>query len=215
MQTANSRPRLKAVVAEASLVAVIGCAIALAANALSPRGLRLTRDYFPRADPAAAAAVARPAGASPVAPAAGPNATAAVVRRLEQRGLRVVSLDDASAWFRAGAAGGALVVFVDARDEARFATGHIPGAWPFDHYRPEKSLPAVLPLCLSAQKVVVYCAGGQCEDSEFAAVVLRDAGVPREKIFVLPGGKAEWAARGLPIETGPRGGSGAAGQKQP
>lgn len=199
---------LKAVVVEASLVTAGALTLALAANAVSPRGLRLTRDYFPRAGQAAASAAgARPGGAPPAAVAPSAQATAAVVRRLEQRGLRVVLLDDASAWFKAGSMGGEIVVFVDARDEARYAAGHIPGAWPFDHYRPEKSLPAVLPLCLAAQKVVVYCAGGQCEDSEFAAVVLRDAGVPRDRLFVLPGGKAEWAARGLPIETGPRGGA--------
>jgi rhodanese-related sulfurtransferase len=52
---------------------------------------------------------------------------------------------------------------------------------------------------------VVYCNGGECEDSEFAAIMLRDAGVPREMLFVFAGGIVEWKAAGLPVETGPRG----------
>src|SRR5206468_8653205 len=37
----------KAVLFETALVAALGLVFALAANALSPRGLRLSRDYFP------------------------------------------------------------------------------------------------------------------------------------------------------------------------
>jgi rhodanese-related sulfurtransferase len=53
-------------------------------------------------------------------------------------------------------------------------------------------------------KVVVYCSGGECEDSEFAAIMLRDAGVPRDILFVYAGGILEWKATGLPVETGAR-----------
>ena len=98
----------KAVLSEAALVAAVGLVFALAANALSPRGLRLSRNY----------------------------------------------------------------------------------------YHAEQYLPAVLPMCLNAQKVVVYCAGGTCEESEFAAVMLRDAGVPLENLFVYVGGISEWTAQG-------------------
>ena len=66
-------------------------------------------------------------------------------------------------------------------------------------------MPTVLPVCLAAQKVVVYCTGGACEDSEFAALMLRDAGVPRENVYVYVGGITEWIANGLPVETGARG----------
>jgi len=97
-----------------------------------------------------------------------------------------------------------LVVFVDARDDAHYQAGHIPGAWQFNHYRAENYLDAVLPVCLNAQQVVVYCTGGECEDSEFAAIMLRDAGVPGEKLFVFTGGFTEWAGNKLPVETGAR-----------
>ena len=65
-------------------------------------------------------------------------------------------------------------------------------------------MPTVLPACLNAQKVVVYCNGGSCDDSEFAAIMLRDAGVPRENVFVYAGGFNEWKSNGQPVETGAR-----------
>ncbi len=98
-----------------------------------------------------------------------------------------------------------LVILVDARDDAHYQAGHIPGAWQFDHYHPEQYLPAVLPVCLNAQKVVVYCTGGACEDSEFAAIMLREAGVPRDSLFVYTGGITEWMTNGQPLESGARG----------
>jgi hypothetical protein len=35
--------------------------------------------------------------------------------------------------------------------------------------------------------------------------MLRDAGVPREALFVYAGGITEWKAGGLPVESGVRG----------
>ena len=98
-----------------------------------------------------------------------------------------------------------LVLLIDARDDSHYQAGHIPGAWQFDHYHPEQYIPSILPACLNAQKVVVYCNGGQCEDSEFSAVMLREAGVPSDNLFVYPGGITEWKASGQPVEIGSRG----------
>ena len=58
----------------------------------------------------------------------------------------------------------------------------------------------ILPLSQTAEVIVIYCKGGDCEDSELAAVMLGQAGVPRERIFIYPGGFAEWSAQGLPLE---------------
>src|SRR2546428_640022 len=106
---------MKKVLQEALLVAVAGTAFAFAANALSPLGLRLTRNYFPG----------------------------------------------------------------DKR--------------------------AALPACQAAQQIIVYCNGGECEDSEFATVRLRDEmGVAREKLYIYAGGIKEWEQRSLPVESGSR-----------
>jgi len=98
-----------------------------------------------------------------------------------------------------------FLVLIDARDESHYQAGHIPGAWQFDHYHAEQYLPTILPVCLNAQKVVVYCNGGACEDSEFAAIMLRDAGVARDSLYVYAGGITEWKAGGRAVETGGRG----------
>ena len=196
-----------AVVVESLLIAAVGSALALAANALSPRGLRLSRNYFPngeRGAPSVPATAARSPAASGAAAFGSANPAEAVLRRLEKHGLRAVMASEVIALYRDPQYEQGLTVFVDARDDAHFGAGHIPGAWQFNHYRAENYLPAVLPVCLIALKVVVYCTGGQCEDSEFAALMLRDAGVPAENLFVYPGGITEWMTKHQPVEIGAR-----------
>ena len=188
----------KAVVFEAFWVAALGLAFALAANALSPRGLRLSRNYFP--DAGTAPSLTNSTATASVST----NASNATAQRLQQRGLQLVSSNEVAELFRDPRHEQGLVVFIDARDDQHYAAGHIPGAWQFHHYRAEDYLPTVLPICLNALQVVVYCNGGECEDSEFAAIMLRDAGVPRETLFVYAGGIIEWKANGLPVETGAR-----------
>lgn len=180
---------LKAVVFEAILLAVAGVLFALAANALSPRGLRIARNYFPGA----------PVSAPTVAVA--PDSIAA---RLQQHGLKLGTSNDVIHLFRDPAYEQGLIVFVDARNDHAYELGHVPGAWQLDRYRPENYLPAVLPLCLNAQKIVVYCNGGSCEDSEFAAIMLREAGIPNDNILVYGGGISEWT-NAMPFEIGARG----------
>lgn len=200
--------KLRTVIAETLLVTVVGVAFALAANALSPRGLKLSRDYFPGskikvATTAPAPAASKAADVKVSAPAAVPlHATA---QRLQQRGLQLVDSKAVLELFKDPAYQAGLTLFIDARDDEHYGAGHIPGAWQFNHYRPENYLPTVLPLCLTAQKVIVYCTGGQCEDSEFAAIMLRDNGVLRENLFVYTGGITEWKAQGQPVEAGARG----------
>jgi rhodanese-related sulfurtransferase len=194
----------KAVVFEALLVAAFGLLLALAANALSPRGLRVGRNYFPDVVKAPAAA---PAGSNRAATSTSGNSTApeqSAVERLQQRGLQLVTSNEVVKLFHDPRYEQGLVVFIDARDDQHYAAGHIPGAWQFHHYHAENYLPTILPVCMTAMQVVVYCSGGECEDSEFAAVMLRDTGVPRENLFVYAGGITEWKANGLPVEIGTR-----------
>lgn len=182
------------------MIAAVGFAVALIANALSPRGLSLSRDYFP--SPGGAAA-----GAGSQGGAGATNAAAAsddVVRRLKSQGLNPIGEADAERFFRDPQYDQESIVFVDARDDRHYQDGHVPGAFQFDRYYPEKHLPAILPSCLNASRVVVYCTGGACEDSEFAAVALKEAGVPADRLYVYLGGITEWTAKGLPVEIGAR-----------
>jgi rhodanese-related sulfurtransferase len=192
---------VKRVLLEALLVAAVGAVIAFAANALSPRGLKLTQDYFhgetlplPRAK------------TDPINPVAtGANSAAdPVVTRLKEKGLQVVNGDQAAELFRDPLYQQGAIIFIDARNDEHYQGGHIPGAYQFDNYHPENYMGTVFPLCQSAQKIIIYCTGGNCEDSQFAALTLRDAQIPGEKLFVYTGGITEWTNRGNAVELGER-----------
>ena len=194
--------KTKAVLLEALLVAALGLALALAANVLSARGLRLSRNYFPGGEKlvthSGTNSVAMASNAAPVDP------LEAVRQRLQRNGLQMVRSNEVAELFRDPRFEPGLVMFIDARDDQHYAAGHIPGAWQFHHYRPENYLPQVLPACLVAQQIVVYCGGGDCEDSEFAALALREASVPGANLFVYAGGFTEWTNHGQPVEVGAR-----------
>lgn len=197
---------MKKVLLEGLFVGLVGAALAFAANGLSPRGLKLTRDYFP-----GESRVHSPLGA-------GANVTAAdngtnkhafsppetLAARLKQNGLQLIGADEVLRLFHDPRREQDLVVFVDANNDKHYQAGHIPGAYQFDPNYQENYL-ATIPVCQAAQQVVVYCNGGECTDSESAALVLaRDGGVAKEKLFVYGGGITEWTDRGLPLEIGSR-----------
>jgi rhodanese-related sulfurtransferase len=96
------------------------------------------------------------------------------------------------------------IVFIDARDESHYQEGHIPGACEFDPYHPDKYLGTILTICRAAEQIVVYCTGGDCDDSETAAILLRNVGVANQKLFIYAGGITEWTDNNLPVETGAR-----------
>ena len=199
---------LKRVLLEALVVAAVGLALALLANLASPRGLSLTRNYFPGSATTHGkidgVANSNFNAAVPATNAAGQQAQEVVAARLKEKGLQAIDGREAMQLFRDPQYALELIVFIDARDDRHYAEGHIPGAYQFDRYYPEKHLPAVLPACLNATKIVVYCSGGNCEDSEFAALTLKDAGALLERVVVYAGGMTEWAAKGMPIEVGGR-----------
>ena len=195
---------MKRVLLEAVFVLVAGGLIAFAANHLSPSGLTISRNYFPGGTNST---IASPIiGSSDITNVTnGSPQVVSVAARAREHGFQILTRAETFERFRDPLLALNLIVFIDARNEARYAQGHIPGAYEFDHYRPEKHLAIILPLCLAAEQVVIYCGGGDCEDSLFAAMSLRDAGVDPGKLFIFAGGIEEWAANELPIETGPRG----------
>ncbi len=173
-------------------ILVAGLALGLLANALSPRGISLRRDYFP--------AAAAPAG-QPLAPNRPDDSRKT---RLAQRGVSFLTHERAAEFFRDPGLAEGRIVFLDARDDAHYEAGHLPGAAQLDHYHLEKHLGPVLAACAVAERIVVYCNGGECEDSELAANDLLELGVPASKLFLYAGGIAAWRAHRLPLATGPR-----------
>ena len=192
---------MKRALFEALLVAAVGAILAFAANAFSPRGLRLTQDYFH----GETLPILRAKTNWTKIAVAGTNSTAdPVIARLKEKGLQVVDGDQASKLFHDPLYERGGIIFIDARNDEHYQSGHIPGAYQFDNYHPENYMGTVFPVCQAAQKIVVYCNGGNCEDSQFAALTLRDAQIPNDKLFVYTGGITEWTNRGYPVELGER-----------
>jgi hypothetical protein len=91
---------LRKVPLEAIVVAVLGAAVAFAANGLSPRGLTLTRNYFPGTNHSAV---------TPPAPSP--------ITGIKQKGLRWIDTERALRLFADPGLQQQMIVFVDARDE--------------------------------------------------------------------------------------------------
>ncbi len=191
--------KIKGPLIEAASVAFVGIVVGLLANQFSPRGLSLTRDYFPTVNGAGPSVVPRTAS-----PESSSNTTQSVNARLEGRGLHPIAREEVVALFRSPQYEQEGVVFIDARNDEHYQESHIPGAYQFDRYYPERYLPAILPACLNAAKVIVYCTGGNCEDSELAAQTLKETGVPTDRLFVYTGGIGDWSTNNLPLELGAR-----------
>lgn len=188
------------IVLEAMLVTVIGFVFAFAANQISPAGLKLARNYFP-------AEIAPPAPEPRVATTNSmmPSPSQFLDAEIKQQGLQTVDGDQTLRLLNDPLFKQGIIVFIDARDEQDYSEGHIPGAYEFDPYHPEKHLDAVLQVCQKAGQIMVYCHGGGCDDSVSAAIFLRNVGIPNRKLFVYAAGITEWTDRHLPMETGARG----------
>jgi rhodanese-related sulfurtransferase len=196
---------VRSVFFEGLLVAVIGGILAFAANALSPRGLALARNYFPgdRSRPVVASSSNQLATIASRTNAA-TGKTDLVAEQVRAEGLRLVDGNQMATLFRDPRCEQGLLIIVDARSDEHYQEGHIPGAYQLDHFHPERYLGTALPACQTAEQILVYCNGGACDDSLQTAIFLRDAGIPRERLFIYAGGIAEWQAKGLPVETGAR-----------
>ena len=195
---------MKRLLQEGALVAVIGAVLAFAANALSPHRLALTTNYFPghTLTPPAPAQATNLTGTA----AATTNSPLELLSaRFRAEGLQLADSNQVIQLFHDPRREQDGVIFIDARDDDHYGAGHIPGAYLFDRFQPQNYLTNVLQVCLTAQQIVFYCNGGDCDDSEHAAIYLRDSiHIPKEKVFVYGGGMKEWTTNGLPIELGSR-----------
>jgi rhodanese-related sulfurtransferase len=86
---------------------------------------------------------------------------------------------------------GKSVIWVDARPDADFARGHIPGAIPLNEDRWDDLLPGLTDQWDTTRKVVVYCSSLSCQTSHDVARRLRDED-QMPNVFVLQGGWEAW-----------------------
>jgi rhodanese-related sulfurtransferase len=94
------------------------------------------------------------------------------------------------------------IPFLDARRSADFRNGHVRGAFPAPVW--ESDLPARLtafearvPWPYDAP-LVLYCAGGDCEDSQLLAE--RMVALGYRNLLIYRGGWPDWKAQGRPAD---------------
>jgi len=91
-------------------------------------------------------------------------------------------------------------LILDARPEIFHRLGHVPGALSFPREDFDAAYAKLRPVLEKdkTQPLLVYCAGGECEDSQMVADGLSKLGYRR--VFVFKGGWDEWDAAHLPEE---------------
>lgn len=174
---------------------------AFAANRVSPRGLMLSRNYFPSGtNNLIRSAAVVPSGKSAVTNP--PSIEQLISAQVKKEGFQWVENPQALELFRESESNHGIV-FIDARDDESYRAAHIPRAREFDPYHPEEYFPGALPACQTAEKIVVYCNGGDCDDSQTAALLLKEVGISAQKLLIYGGGITEWTNRNLPVQSGP------------
>jgi len=186
-------------VLESLAVTALGLAAGLVANAASDNGIALGRDHLRRAPQTESRSAPRARNV------ANESAPAGNVESGQSDTDLFAFIDHAEVVEIFHGTGYDIEdIFIDARSDQPFLEGHIPGAYQLDHYRADRYLPELLPVCTSAVRIVVYCTGGSCEDSMLAAEDMMLEGVDPARIFIYKGGINQWRNSGLPIEVGVR-----------
>jgi rhodanese-related sulfurtransferase len=151
----------------------------------------------PTASPAAPAGVPAgvPAEAAKVAPASA--AAAKTFAPHPDKASVEITTDDAEALFRQGR------LFLDARRTSAYTDGHIPGARSFPVWESDIAdrVKAFFEEGLDQNApIVIYCSGGDCEDSHMLAEKLYMVGF--NNLLVYKDGFPGWQKGGLPAVKG-------------
>jgi rhodanese-related sulfurtransferase len=210
---------------EAATLIVAAVVCALVSNAVASRERKLALVSTPPAVPRVAAGGVKPAP-TPVAPlptvapqpvmpqpATGNRQPATATKRPPTTDNRQpvfrphpdkpyieIHGDDVAALHAKG------VLFLDARRTSVYEQGHVPGARPFSVWESdidekvnklyaERSDPKDQDL-----PIVIYCSGGDCEDSHMLAQKLW--GIGFNNAYVYKDGFPDWQKRGEPVHTG-------------
>ncbi len=183
---------------EIAVLMAVSVAVGLGVNTARQdnQSVALARNYFARPD---AVRTVLPAGA-PAEALSEPATGASTEFAGSYLGVHRAKFDEVRSWFEDPKLTAGLHVFVDARDQGLFDSGRIPGAVLVDHYRSDRYLPDALNILLPAERVIVYCHGGDCEDSIFLSHTLIENGIEPDHIYVFEGGYEEWEAQGMPVE---------------
>ncbi len=179
----------------AQVAGIVGLAAVLGLiwNSVSANGITLGRNYFLKIEvqdlPDPTPTVTQdPGGTSELDPTEGPN-----------HGFQSVSVEDMEVYVEA-AAEDDTILLLDSRNRDNYNEGHIPGAHFFFHYQSDKLMDGMRDKLDAAQFIIVYCSGGDCEDSILLATSLvSEYGYPFESLYIFEGGMKEWIDNGQPV----------------
>ncbi|RNC80954.1 MAG: hypothetical protein ED559_03905 [Phycisphaera sp.] len=97
-----------------------------------------------------------------------------------------------------------LAIFIDARPSGDYERGHIAGSFSVPMGAFENGVPIAVDMLDDQRFVVIYCSGGNCEESHLVA---EDLAIERpdlaNMIHIYVDGYPAWEDAGLPIEDGP------------
>ena len=110
-----------------------------------------------------------------------------------QAGLALANVDDAQKIVDAQSH-----IILDARANADYEAGHLPGALSLPQAEKDTYLNQVLPLLTPEQPIMTYCSGEECDESFELSVFLKEQGFTN--IILFAGGITEWQKAGLPTE---------------
>ena len=185
------------------MIALIASVVGLSANSIRNRGsINLNRNYF-KILPVVTNTTEQ---VQPTIDSETGDVTA--VTPTPDDGIQRLSFEEAQDNFIVGeeefeSTGESIYVFVDARVRDQYEEGHIPGAAWLYHYESENLIDELRSELEMAFFIIVYCNGGDCEDSIHLATDLTSLyGLPAENIFVYEGGLNEWKEREMPVTVG-------------
>ena len=198
---------MKRVIIDVLILGVLSLGLGFGANAVrGAKKLDPTKNYFEKSatkpNKSDAATAAKPVTPPPAAPTqAAPVVAEKPTQKLVHE-YQEIQFDELVKVFKDPGTKQGLNIFVDARKEDLYAEGHIPGAMHCDAFQVNEHLDDVLDRANGVERVIVYCSGGDCEDSILMCRELINAGVPTEAVYLYPGGFKEWTANDMPVDTG-------------
>jgi len=169
------------------MILLVGSILALGFNSVrSDVGIKLSRNYFKIAQHTSAQSQHR-RGEDDSSPHS-------------KHPYKVVTLDEMIDMVGSEAHCNGDIVLLDARNEDEYKVNHICRAFHVDNYNVDKCFDRIQPYLDSAEMIVLYCGGAECEDSIFLATELEARGVAFDKLRLFEGGVKGWRDADLPLE---------------
>ncbi len=148
-------------------------------------------------------AVPAPGGEQPKAPAVEPKPAEAPKGAAEETLTQAqidkghITIKQAHALYTANPP----AYFVDTRRKEEYEAGHVKDAWGIPLAAFHGKTPSLVKDIDRSEIFVVYCIGGDCDESEQVAKQLDQMGY--KHVFVMHAGFPGWEKAGLPIDKGP------------